>query len=63
MVYLGQFLFVEVENAPGAPRLLFGIVRQSRYCEGEGYAIGVEFRSIPRTSAIRNWLMQRGENE
>jgi hypothetical protein len=60
MSFQGRQLLIEVEQSPGTAKLLFGVVRQSRYSAGEGYAIGVEFRTMPRNSAIRNWLAQRG---
>lgn len=60
MVHQGRHVFIELESASGAPKLLFGVVRQARYAEGEGYAIGIEFRAVPPNSAIRNWLAQRG---
>src|SRR5690606_28447665 len=38
MSYQGRHMLVEVERARGQVKLLFGVVRQSRYSEGEGYA-------------------------
>jgi hypothetical protein len=60
MSYQGRRMFVEVVDGRGRRRAFFGTVRHSRYAQGQGYAIGVEFTSMPRTAAIRNWLAQRG---
>ena len=61
MVHHGRGLLIEVQGLPGQPgRVLFGVVRQSRYAEGEGYAVGLEFKSIPHTTPVRAWLSQRG---
>jgi hypothetical protein len=60
MSFQGRQLLVEVEQSAGIAKVLFGVVRQSRYSQGIGYAIGVEFRTLPQSPAIRNWLAQRG---
>jgi hypothetical protein len=61
MVHMGRGVLIELDGAtPGAGKLLYGVVRQSRYVESEGYAVGVQFRSVPTTSAVRNWLSMRG---
>jgi hypothetical protein len=61
MVHQGRAVLIELEGGePGRSKLLSGIVRQSRYAEGEGYAIGVLFRAVPNTSAVRQWLSSRG---
>lgn len=59
MVHLGREIFVEVEGKAGNTKLVFGVIRQSRYSEGKGYFIGIEFREPPQTSGVRNWLLQR----
>lgn len=64
MSYLGRGMFVEFLAEGGAPgKLLFGVVQQSRYAEGEGYAIGVEFAKPPETLAVRDWCARRGSGE
>jgi hypothetical protein len=61
MVHVGKAVLVECSTAePGGRKLLYGMVKQSRYSEGEGYAIGVQFREVPNTAAIRNWCSARG---
>jgi hypothetical protein len=60
MVHKGRSILIEFPNVAGKTKLLFGVVRQSRYAEGEGYVIGVEFQAIPKTPAVRSWLDQRG---
>jgi hypothetical protein len=61
MVHMGRGVLIELDGAtPAATKLLYGVVRQSRYVESEGYAVGVQFRSVPTTSAVRNWLSMRG---
>lgn len=57
MVHVGRRLFIRIKGAAGAqPKLLFGVVKQSRYQEGEGFVIGVKFEEIPQTWAITKWL-------
>ena len=60
MVHKGRSILIEFANVNGATKVLFGVVRQSRYAEGEGYVIGVEFQAVPKTQSIRVWLDQRG---
>jgi hypothetical protein len=61
MAYQGRHILVEIPAATDRPaKVLFGVIRQSRYSEGEGYAIGVEFRAMPQSTVVRNWLSQRG---
>lgn len=48
MVYVGTGLIVEVTDGQGlVHRVLYGIVRQTRYAPGEGYAIGLQFEKLP----------------
>jgi hypothetical protein len=61
MVHMGRGVLIELDGTtPASTKLLYGVVRQSRYVESEGYAVGVQFRSVPTTSAVRNWLSMRG---
>lgn len=61
MVHKGRCMLVEVAGLEGQKsKVLFGVVRQSRYAEGEGYAIGLEFKSMPKTASVRLWLSQKG---
>jgi hypothetical protein len=57
MVHAGRRLFIKVSAGRGSKgKLLFGVVKQSRYQEGEGFVIGVKFEEIPQTWAITKWL-------
>jgi hypothetical protein len=61
MVHLGRRVLLELHTAQShTTKVLFGTVRQSRYSEGEGYVVGVAFKALPATAAIRNWLSSRG---
>lgn len=61
MVHLGRMVMVELDTAePGRCKLLYGVVRQSRYAEGEGYAVGVQLRAIPQSTSIRAWMTANG---
>jgi hypothetical protein len=60
MIHKGRSVLIEFANVGGATKLLFGVVRQSRYAEGEGYVVGVEFQAVPKTQPVRVWLGQRG---
>jgi hypothetical protein len=61
MVHMGRLVVVEMDTAePGRCKVLFGAVKQSRYAEGEGYAIGVQFRAFQQTATLRAWLAGRG---
>ena len=61
MVHVGKAVLVECSTAePGGKKVLYGVVKQSRYSEGEGYAIGVQFRDMPKTASIRNWCTAQG---
>lgn len=60
MVHTERRLFIEVPGQPGAQgRLFFGVVRQCRYVEAQGYFVGIQFEPIPKTSSVEAWLMQR----
>ncbi len=57
MVHVGRHVFVRIPLGPGGKeKLLYGVVKQSSYQEGEGFVIGVKFEEVPRTWAITNWL-------
>jgi hypothetical protein len=61
MVHVGRGMLVEIDGIPPAQtKLLFGLVRQSRYAEGEGYAVGIQFKALPATTSVRNWMAARG---
>lgn len=60
MVHQGRAVLIEVPGVEGTTKLLYGVVRQCRYAEGEGYAVGVEFKAVPQTQTIRLWLTNRG---
>ena len=61
MVHDGRFVFVIVDMGPGKPNRIFGgVVKQSRYAQGEGYAVGVEFREAPRTPMVKQWMAKNG---
>lgn len=60
MVHSNRALFVEVFGQPNEePRLFFGVVRQCRYVEAQGYFIGVQFEPIPKTAPVDAWLTNR----
>ncbi len=60
MVHLGRKVFVQIFAPDGEERkLLFGLVRQSRYADGGGYAVGIEFHPMLTTSTIRAWVSSR----
>lgn len=64
MVHEGRKIFIRVPTGPdGAEKLLFGVVRQSRYQQGEGFVIGVRFEEIPRTWAVTRWLDAGGSRD
>ncbi len=59
MVHAGRKVFIKISPGRGSSskgKLLFGVVKQSRYQEGEGFVIGVKFEEIPQTWAITKWL-------
>lgn len=61
MVHQGRCLFIRIDLGKTQPsKLLFGIVKQSRYSEGEGYAVGLEFRTVPESPSIKAWMSQNG---
>jgi hypothetical protein len=60
MIHTGRSVIIEVPGVDGATKVLYGVVRQCRYAEGEGYAVGVEFRALPAGQGIRQWLAGRG---
>ena len=61
MVHVARHVLLELPGFQGGPaRLHFGVVRQTRYAEGEGYIVGVEFQPRPKTQAIQQWLRKRG---
>jgi hypothetical protein len=61
MVHQGRLVVVEMDTAePGRCKVLLGVVKQSRYAEGEGYAIGVQFKAFPMTATLRSWMAARG---
>jgi hypothetical protein len=60
MVHMGRSVLVEFDCEPGRRRLLFGVVKHSRYAEGEGYALGVQLKAVPSTSAVQHWMLARG---
>jgi hypothetical protein len=60
MVHVGRSLLIEVPAKGGPTRVLYGVVRQSRYAEGEGNAIGLEFTATPQDHAFLKWLSKRG---
>ncbi|MEX2219294.1 MAG: PilZ domain-containing protein [Phycisphaerales bacterium] len=59
-IHTGRLVILEVPGPEGAKRALFGIVRQSRYAEGEGYAVGIEFRDPPASDSVKIWMAERG---
>jgi hypothetical protein len=61
MVHQGRCLFVRIDLGKAKPsKVLFGLVKQCRYSEGEGYAVGLEFRTIPETPTVKAWMAQNG---
>lgn len=61
MVHHGRVVIVELDTSePGRRKVLYGVVRQSRYEEGEGYAVGVQLRAMPQSSALRSRAAARG---
>jgi hypothetical protein len=61
MVHQGRCLFIRIDLGKNRPaKLLFGVVKQSRYSEGEGYAVGLEFRTVPETPSVKAWMAQNG---
>lgn len=59
MIHLDRRLFIEVEDAEGKFRLLFGMVRQVRYVEGQGYIFGIQFEPLPTTGPAAAWMSKR----
>jgi hypothetical protein len=63
MAYPGRGLLIVVRDVPGeGPRLLYGVVRQSRYIPGEGYVLGVQFEQVLDTPDVRLWRTLQGLN-
>lgn len=61
MVHQGRCLFIRIDLGKNRPaKLLFGVVKQSRYSEGEGYAVGLEFRTVPESPSVKAWMTQNG---
>lgn len=61
MVHAGRRLFIRFPAGHGAPeKLLFGVVKQSRYQEGEGFVIGVKFEEQPQSWGIAKWAASHG---
>jgi hypothetical protein len=60
MVHCGRNVIIEVPNVGGRTKVLCGTVRQSRYAEGEGYVVGLQFIEVPQSHAVRSWMTQRG---
>ncbi len=57
MVHEGRHLLIRVPTGPKSrDKLLYGRVKQTRYEEGEGFVIGVEFKEVPRTWAVTKWF-------
>lgn len=64
MVHAGRKLFIRFPAGHGVPeKLLFGVVKQSRYQEGEGFVIGVKFEEEPHSWAIAKWAASHGVAE
>jgi hypothetical protein len=60
MAYVGRGFLLQIRSGEEKERLLYGVVRQSRYSPGEGHVIGVQFELMPDTLEIRRWRDARG---
>ncbi len=64
MVHEGRVIFVTLNVGPDKPpRVLCGMVRQTRYLEGQEYVVGLMFCAPPRSKAVKKWLSQFGLTE
>lgn len=60
MVHAERRVFIEVPGQTEEEnRIFFGMVRQCRYVEGQGYFVGVQFEAMPKSGPVDAWLNQR----
>jgi len=60
MVYTGRLLLIELRDQGSShPRVLCGMVRQSRYEPKEGHIFGVQFWPMPKSAAVEQWIHDR----
>lgn len=60
MIHLNRGVLIEVfGGANEPPRLFYGLVRQCRYIEGQGYIVGIQFEVMPKTTALEMWRNDR----